>query len=203
MADITPGESTIVLKTSAGTPTVPFVVGYAGVESVKNGVLSFDKKNSLLLLGNPLRLDGTWSAQLIPDGRRGYWDDDSSVPYKVGTKTRNRKIEATPLEIIVDELNTRHDNGAADFMGTSYASLMTQEGITYTTSTSTWENTLIPQRILNVLAATQGPMTIREISTATGCHICEVKPWIKTLEARDRIGFHSRRGREKSYGIPN
>ena len=125
------------------------------------------------------------------------------MAYKVGTKTRNRKIEAGPLDVVVAELENRHDGGSRNYMGSAYASLMRDSGIQYTTSTSGWDNTKVPQDILSALKRVGEPLTISEIASAAGLRICEVKPWIRTLVARERIISNAKRGAEKLYGVYN
>ena len=201
LSDVTPGRSTIVIKTSAGVPTKPFVVGYARVEKCEKGVLSFDRKNAVLLLDDALVLDARWSSKLIPDCRQDFWDDQTRLSYKVGTKTRNRKIESESLQLVLQEFDKRVNDGAKNYMGSSYSTLLKENGIQYTTSTSQWSNTEIPRAIVNALEAAKGTLTAKEISNLTGCPLCQVRPWLKTLYARGRIISPSRRGAEKLYEV--
>lgn len=127
---ITPGKSIVLLKTIAthldqnGEEVVkmPYVVGYFRVlKADKNEELIYmDPSDSLLLLGDPIKLDRILAKTLFSEKPEGYWDCADSFVRRVGSTLRNRMARPHEVEIIVKELCLRFEKGALNYLGNNY-----------------------------------------------------------------------------------
>lgn len=130
---VSPGRSIVVLKTSVGSArarlaflsTRPYVVGFFRVESVRDGIIRMHSEESLLLLSDPIEITPVLAKVLFPKKRKDYWEDPTTTfAAKVGSTTRNRYIQASHAEQLVNELVRRYNNGAKNYLGSPYLELL-------------------------------------------------------------------------------
>lgn len=131
---VVPTKSIVVLKTTVGLKNAPagflekaqFIVGYFRVFEVdrKNKIIVMDRKDSLLLLDNPIKIDVEWAKKLFPEKRDEYWQPISSLVRKVGSITRNKHIGCKELRMVLSELHRRVNDGFPNYMGSKYGELL-------------------------------------------------------------------------------
>jgi hypothetical protein len=130
---VTSGKSIVLLKTTAihvdpqinETVKMPFVVGYFRVSKIneQEELIYMDPSESLLLLGDPIKLDQGLAKALFSDKHEGYWDDPKLFVRRIGSTLRNRMARPYEVEIIVRELCSRFEKGALNYFGNNYKQL--------------------------------------------------------------------------------
>lgn len=130
---VTPGKSIVLLKTVAihldpqgKVVKMPYIVGYFRVSKIdrQKELIYMDPSDSLLLLGDPIKLDQTLAKKLFLDKREGYWNCSDLFVRRVGSTLRNRLARPHEVEIILDELYSRFEKGALNYLGNRYKQLL-------------------------------------------------------------------------------
>lgn len=129
-ATVTAKKSIVLMKTTIGCSKPrqgsiiksPYIVGYFRVGKIdrKREIIHMDPSDSLLLLGNPIKLDSNLARRLFPEKRAGYWNSSESFVRHVGSTLRNRKARPYEIRMILEELFFRSEKGALDFLGKRY-----------------------------------------------------------------------------------
>lgn len=130
---VTPGKSIVLLKTTAihvdpqinEIVKMPFVVGYFRVSKIneQEELIYMDPSESLLLLGDPIKLDQGLAKVLFSDKHERYWDDPKLFVRRIGSTLRNRIARPYEVEIIVREICSRFEKGALNYLGNNYKQL--------------------------------------------------------------------------------
>jgi hypothetical protein len=132
-ATVVAGKSVVIVKTSIGMThpnpgnlmSTPFIVGYFRVANLKDGVVSMDPEDSLLLLSNPIKINLEAAQSYLPNKAPEYWKDTSrSFAAKIGSSTRNRRIGVREAELIISELRRRYEEGSENYLGPKYRNLL-------------------------------------------------------------------------------
>lgn len=137
LANVVERKSLIAIKTAIGMSTSPrgflrtktCIVGFMRVGAVKNGSILMDPNDSLLLFSQPLELTLEIAKKLFPGRPPAYWDNPSrTLSAKLGSLTRNRRLESAQAEYILTELVQRFNGGAKNYLGDGYVQLIQNRG---------------------------------------------------------------------------
>jgi hypothetical protein len=133
LGQATERKSLIVIKTAIGMSNPPsgylrtrsYIVGFMRVEELKDGNIIMDPNESLLLLSQPLELNIDTVRRLFPQQPLSYWNDGKrTLAAKLGSLTRNRRIEPSEAEHVCTELVHRFNSGAKNYLGDKYTQLI-------------------------------------------------------------------------------
>lgn len=126
-ATVTARKSIVLMKTTIGCSNSeqgvlcksPYIVGYFRVGEIDTNqeIIYMDPVDSLLILGNPIKLDSALARKLFPEKPKGYWDSPEFFVQRVGSTLRNRKAKYEEVRIILEELISRSESGALNFLG--------------------------------------------------------------------------------------
>lgn len=126
-ASVSARKSIILMKTTVGgsnpkgenIPRSPYIVGYFRVARIDRAheIIHIDPSDSLLLLGNPIKLDSDLAKRLFVEKTKGYWDRPELFVRRVGSTLRNRMARPHEVKIIMEELFSRYKNGAQNYFG--------------------------------------------------------------------------------------
>ena len=127
---VTEKKSIVLIKTTVGVQGFPeyvekncYVVGYYKVKAIDTAmeIIHIDENDSLLLFGNPIKIDSTLAKRLFTDKVVNYWQDESKLVRKIGSTLRNKKASPNEVKIIIDELKRRFNDGATNYFGDELA----------------------------------------------------------------------------------
>lgn len=131
--DVTEKKSIVVIKTTVGISfpsrgcleKAPYIVGYFRVAENKDGLIFMDRNDSLLLLDDPIKIDRKWAIRLFPEKPLHCWSDPTRILRNM--TLRNCHIKHHQLQIILEELCRRKENGSKNYLGIPYAKLMPKQ----------------------------------------------------------------------------
>ena len=137
LGQVTERKSLIVIKTAIGMSNPPsgylrtrsYIVGFMRVDEVKDGNIIMDPNDSLLLLSQPMELNFETARTVFPHRPLSYWNDHRrTLAAKLGSLTRNRRLEPSGAEHLCAELVHRFNSGAKNYLGDRYIQLIQSRG---------------------------------------------------------------------------
>ena len=132
--DVTDKKSIVLMKTTVGCSNPkegnicksPYIVGYFRVDKAdrKHEIVHIDPSDSLLLLGDPVKLDCALAERLFLGKQKGYWANSDLFVRRLGSTLRNRRARAHEVATVLQELSLRKEGGALNYFGGLYNKLL-------------------------------------------------------------------------------